>query len=203
MQVRRRFSRDQDRQCSYWLLAPRIYLLALAALAVGQRKLLYFPYARDVAPASVGLPKAETLHLQTDDGERLLAWYIAPAPGRPLILYFHGNANGLADRGRAFPGLDGVRRRIAGRGISRLSRIDGIAVGRRAARATARRPSSRRSPLGVPAARIVADGRIAGNGRRRRPGRAPSGRRAGARLALFLDASMSRRRVTGCFRCAC
>ena len=46
-----------------------IYLLALAALAFGQRKLLYFPYASEVAPASIGLPKAKILHLRTDDGE--------------------------------------------------------------------------------------------------------------------------------------
>ena len=52
------------------LVCAAIYLLALAALAFGQRKLLYFPYAEIVAPASVGLPKAEILHLQTDDGER-------------------------------------------------------------------------------------------------------------------------------------
>ena len=32
----------------------------------------------------------------------MLAWFIAPAPGKPLILYFHGNANGLADRGARF-----------------------------------------------------------------------------------------------------
>jgi uncharacterized protein len=79
-----------------------IYLLALAAVTLSQRKLLYFPYAREVAPASVGLPDAKTLHLQTDDGETLLAWFVAPSPGKPLILYFHGNANGLADRGQRF-----------------------------------------------------------------------------------------------------
>jgi fermentation-respiration switch protein FrsA (DUF1100 family) len=82
-----------------------IYLVALAALAFGQRKLLYFPYAREVPPASVGLANAESLYLETEDAERLLAWYVAPAPGRPLILYFHGNANGLADRGARFQKL--------------------------------------------------------------------------------------------------
>jgi uncharacterized protein len=82
-----------------------VYGLALAALALGQRRLLYFPYARELPPASTGLAKAEILHLQTDDGERLLAWYVAPAPGRPLILYFHGNAQGLAKRGPRFQRL--------------------------------------------------------------------------------------------------
>jgi fermentation-respiration switch protein FrsA (DUF1100 family) len=79
-----------------------IYLLALGAIALGQRKLMYFPYAREAAPASIGLPQAEVLHLRTDDGETLLGWLIAPAPGRPLILYFHGNANGLGQLGPRF-----------------------------------------------------------------------------------------------------
>jgi uncharacterized protein len=78
------------------------YLTALVAFALGQRRLMYFPYAKEMPPAAVGLQRAEILHLRTDDGESLLAWFVAPAPGRPLILYFHGNANGLADRGLRF-----------------------------------------------------------------------------------------------------
>jgi fermentation-respiration switch protein FrsA (DUF1100 family) len=79
-----------------------IYLIALAAVTLGQRKLMYFPYMREAAPADVGLPGAEIHYLRTDDGETLLAWYIAPAPGRPLILYFHGNANALGQLGWRF-----------------------------------------------------------------------------------------------------
>jgi len=79
-----------------------LYLVGLAVVAFGQRKLMYFPFAREAAPASIGLPQAEVLHLRTDDGETLLAWFIAPAPGRPLILYFHGNANGLGQLGPRF-----------------------------------------------------------------------------------------------------
>jgi uncharacterized protein len=82
-----------------------VYVLALTILAIGQRRLLYFPYASEVPPAAVALTKADIFHLQTEDGERLLAWYVAPARGRPLILYFHGNANGLADRGPRFQRL--------------------------------------------------------------------------------------------------
>src|SRR5450432_3068521 len=79
-----------------------LYLVALAFLGLCQRKFLYFPYAQVVAPASAGLPNAKALHLRTDDGETLLAWFIAPTPDKPLLLYFHGNANGLADRGARF-----------------------------------------------------------------------------------------------------
>ena len=79
-----------------------LYAVALAALYVGQRKPLYFPNAVEVAPASVGLPNAERLDLTTGDGERLLAWYISPTTGKPLILYFHGNGGGLDLRAERF-----------------------------------------------------------------------------------------------------
>jgi fermentation-respiration switch protein FrsA (DUF1100 family) len=82
-----------------------LYLAGLAVIAFGQRKLMYFPYVREAAPAAVGLPDAKILYLRTDDGETLLAWFIAPAPGRPLILYFHGNANALGELGPRFQQL--------------------------------------------------------------------------------------------------
>ena len=80
-----------------------LYAIAFVALYAGQRKLLFRCDAAEVDPATLGL-KAKILRLKTEDGESLLAWSIQPAPGRPLILYFHGNAGGLdlrADRFRA------------------------------------------------------------------------------------------------------
>jgi hypothetical protein len=71
-----------------------LYAAVFVVLFVGQRKILFRCDAAEVDPATLGL-KAETLRLKTEDGESLLAWSIPPAPGRPLILYFHGNAGGL------------------------------------------------------------------------------------------------------------
>jgi hypothetical protein len=71
-----------------------LYAAVFVGLFVGQRKILFRCDAAEVDPATLGL-KAETLRLKTEDGESLLAWSIPPAPGRPLILYFHGNAGGL------------------------------------------------------------------------------------------------------------
>jgi uncharacterized protein len=95
--------------------ARRVVLIAIAACAAlyaavfvgllfGQRKILFRCDAAEVDPATLGL-QAETIRLKTEDGESLLAWRIAPAAGRPLILYFHGNAGGLdlrVERFRAF-----------------------------------------------------------------------------------------------------
>jgi fermentation-respiration switch protein FrsA (DUF1100 family) len=71
-----------------------LYAAVFVGLFVGQRKILFRCDAAEVDPAALGL-KADTLRLKTKDGESLLAWSIPPAPGRPLILYFHGNAGGL------------------------------------------------------------------------------------------------------------
>jgi fermentation-respiration switch protein FrsA (DUF1100 family) len=82
-----------------------LYFVALAVLYLAQRKLLYFPNTVEVSPASAGLANAERRHLTTSDGETLLAWYIAPAAGKPLILYFHGNGGGLDLRAERFNAL--------------------------------------------------------------------------------------------------
>jgi fermentation-respiration switch protein FrsA (DUF1100 family) len=87
------------------LAAICLYVVALAVVTLCQRKLLYFPNRDAVAPSAVGLPQAHVLTLKTSDGETLVAWYIAPAPGRPLILYFHGNGGGLELRNERFGAL--------------------------------------------------------------------------------------------------
>jgi len=71
-----------------------LYAALVIGLFVGQRKILFRCDAAEVDPATLGL-KAEILRLKTEDGETLLAWRVLPAPGQPLILYFHGNAGGL------------------------------------------------------------------------------------------------------------
>jgi uncharacterized protein len=87
------------------LAAVAIYLVALGALVFEQRRLIYIPNTVETPPASVGLPQAQVLHVATEDGQTLLAWYIPPAPGKPLLLYFHGNANGLEARNVRFQNL--------------------------------------------------------------------------------------------------
>ena len=84
-------------------ICAALYGLVVVGLYTGQRKILFRCDAAEVDPATLGL-RAKILRLKTEDGESLLAWSIQPAPGRPLILYFHGNAGGLdlrADRFRA------------------------------------------------------------------------------------------------------
>ncbi len=82
-------------------VAAAIVLVGYAALCVSayafQRRLIYFPDARRVAPASVDLADFQALELASDD-QRIVAWWRPPPPGAGVVLYLHGNGGHLADR---------------------------------------------------------------------------------------------------------
>ena len=74
------------------------YVGGVILLYVFQRSLLYLPQRRPISPAAAGFPEAEAVVLETSDGERVIAWHVPPRPGRPLVIYFHGNAETVANR---------------------------------------------------------------------------------------------------------
>jgi fermentation-respiration switch protein FrsA (DUF1100 family) len=79
---------------------------ALVALAYfAQRALMYFPDRTRTPPAQAGLPEAEEVTIETADGEKLVAWYVPAAEGKPVVVYFHGNGGALVDRLNRFRGL--------------------------------------------------------------------------------------------------
>jgi uncharacterized protein len=92
-----------------WILMSVIaaYVVALIGLTWTQRSLIYFPNPEAVTPAKAGFPKAEVLHIETADKERLVAWYVPAASGKPLFLYFQGNGGGLSDRVDRFEPMTG------------------------------------------------------------------------------------------------
>ena len=81
-----------------FLLVGYGVLVALAYFA--QRALMYFPDRTRTPPAQAGLPEAEEVTIETADGEKLVAWYVPAAEGKPVILYFHGNGGALINRVR-------------------------------------------------------------------------------------------------------
>lgn len=86
-------------------IAGGLYLTVVTALFFFQRNIIYRPDPSYYTPADAGLTGVREVKLATPDGEQLIAWYAAAMPGKPTILYFHGNANGLktrADRFRRF-----------------------------------------------------------------------------------------------------
>ncbi len=98
--------------------ARRALLRSAPAALLPQRR-------TSVARLSRTSPAPKSCILTTEDGERLLAWRIAPAPGCPVIVYL------AWQRGRdrsSRPALRDLRRRrlrCAGGRISRLRRFDG------------------------------------------------------------------------------
>ena len=91
---------------SYATLVRRVLIVVLSlvvgalALALVVRatepKLVFFPSAgEDRTPAALGI-RYETVHLQTSDGERLVAWQLEPDLPIADVVYFHGNGGNLS-----------------------------------------------------------------------------------------------------------
>lgn len=90
-----------------WLLVVGVggYLGLVGAMYLLQRSLMYFPDTTRRPPATVGLSQAEEVELKSQDGERLVAWHVAPRDGKPVVMYFQGNGGGLDLRAHRFAKL--------------------------------------------------------------------------------------------------
>jgi len=94
------------------LLACVIYAGFAIAMYHNQHRLVYRLDSRRIAPSRVGLSGVEEVLLEVPGGETLIVWSSLAHPGKPTILYFHGQAGNLARRSER------VRRyRAAGIGI--------------------------------------------------------------------------------------
>lgn len=92
-----------------WLIG--VYVFMCIGAYYGNRLFMYFPDPSRFAPVEAGLEGVEETVLTTGDGETLIAWYAKAKPGKPTMLYFHGNAGNAA--GRAFK-IDTMRGQGAG-----------------------------------------------------------------------------------------
>jgi uncharacterized protein len=73
------------------------YAGGLAAMFFLQRAILFpIPSTERIAPAAAGFPDVEEHVLTAADGEKIIVWHMPAKPGRPVILYFHGNGDYLA-----------------------------------------------------------------------------------------------------------
>jgi fermentation-respiration switch protein FrsA (DUF1100 family) len=90
------------------------YVAACAYLFVFQRDFVFKPGGTFSAPAAEGLAGVEVVTLTVRDGTRLAGWYRAAEPGRPTVLYFHGNAGNVSGRAERF-------RQIFGSGFGLLA----------------------------------------------------------------------------------
>ena len=79
------------------------WICIFALVAYNQRTLMYLPLVGTEGPAQFGLADVSAETLKTPDGETLTVWTRAAAPGKPTILYFHGNAGWWNGRAVHFP----------------------------------------------------------------------------------------------------
>jgi fermentation-respiration switch protein FrsA (DUF1100 family) len=84
------------------LIAAGVYCAAVAVMYALQRRLMYPGSERAEPPETVGLDGVLPVRLPTADGLELLAWWMPPADGRPVVLYWHGNAGPLHCRANKF-----------------------------------------------------------------------------------------------------
>ena len=71
------------------------------SLATLERQAIYPFDATRVTPQAAGATGVREV-VQTHDGEISIIWVAVPKPGKPVILYFHGNAGNLALRAGRF-----------------------------------------------------------------------------------------------------
>jgi uncharacterized protein len=82
-----------------WLLivVSAGYVCGLLVLFFAQRAVLFpAPTQERTPPQAAGFPEAEEHVLTTADREKVIVWHVPARPGRPVILYFHGNGDYLA-----------------------------------------------------------------------------------------------------------
>ncbi len=75
------------------------YAVVVATLYLLQRSLMYVPDIRDPGPVAQVFPGAQDLLSKTEDGLLLRHWYLpARDAGKPVVVFFHGNAGNRGDR---------------------------------------------------------------------------------------------------------
>lgn len=79
-------------------VAAVLYAAFVALLYAMERTFLYPASSYRATAAEAGLAGFQDLSLTTADGERLVAWWKPPEPGRAVVLYFHGNGGSLWSR---------------------------------------------------------------------------------------------------------
>ena len=85
--------------------AAAVYGAMVGGIYLIQRSMMYYPGAEIPVPGASGVPEMSPVRVTTADGLTLVSWYRSAPPGMPTVVFFHGNAGTIGDRGfkaRAF-----------------------------------------------------------------------------------------------------
>lgn len=75
-----------------------IYLLVITVLFLLQRQILFRPDRERPELARAALAGLQEVAVRTEDGLDLLAWWLPPRGGAPVLLFLHGNAGHVGHR---------------------------------------------------------------------------------------------------------
>lgn len=83
------------------------YLALVGIMFAAQRGLMYHPGPLYGSPTELGAPEFSTLNLSGADDLALVSWFAPPGEGKPVLIFFQGNAGSISDRaGKVRPYLD-------------------------------------------------------------------------------------------------
>jgi fermentation-respiration switch protein FrsA (DUF1100 family) len=88
-----------------FLSALALYAIVALSMYLLQRSLIYRPDRARRPPSEAGLAGVREDVLTAADGARIVTWRMEAKPGKPTILYFHGNGGHLADRAQRIEAL--------------------------------------------------------------------------------------------------
>jgi len=74
------------------VLAAFGYLYVSLWFAAHQREFQYTTGGSRVTPEAVGLDGFTAVEIQTEDDERIAAWWAPPSPGGGAVLFLHGHS---------------------------------------------------------------------------------------------------------------
>lgn len=83
---------------SILLLMAAGYALLVWGIYAKQRDLLYLPYEERLSPVDAGLPLVREHELVISDDRTLYSWFGGAQPGKPTLLYLHGNGGSVGTR---------------------------------------------------------------------------------------------------------
>jgi len=87
---------------SVLLFAVLAYLAIAGFMYVQQRSFQYFPARAGTPPQALGLTGVTEERVKTPDGETIVLWYSPAQPGKPTVLFLHGNGGEISGRHERF-----------------------------------------------------------------------------------------------------